>query len=392
MRTMGPGQRNTWQNALKELHMHGDHGDDKEPLQPRAMPADFYLSEDLTARETEQLFVQGWICVGRTDEVENSGDYYTLNVFDEPLVVIRTDNNEVKVLSNVCRHRGSVVMQDSGNTRKLSCPYHKWTYALDGKLLAAPLLDSGEHAIDKKTCALPSFRTAFWMGFIFVNLDGKAEAFEDHIVGLDAYVKNYHVEQMRTVQVGPETWPVNWKCLAENFMEGYHLTPVHLNTLHPMTPTKLCEKIPGGTGYTGYKSHYSENFEGREPFHPDMTNEERNQSMMVWIYPSFVAAVSPNSTVYMSITPAGAEALQTRWGVAAREELFDTEGEGDAKARYEFAASFNAEDKARLIDMQRGLHSRFSGQGPMKVRSGISTTMLPGSSKVRKQTESIYQQ
>ena len=93
-----------------------------------------------------------------------------------------------------------------------------------------------------------------------------------------------------------------------------------------------------------------------------MTEEERKQSMMVWIYPSFVAAISPNSTVYMSITPTGNEELQTRWGVAAREELF---GDGEARARYEFAQSFNAEDKARLIDMQHGLRSRFATRGPL---------------------------
>jgi len=143
-------------------------------------------------------------------------------------------------------------------------------------------------------------------------------------------------------------------------MEGYHLTPVHRDTLHPMTPTRLCEKIPGGAGFTGYKSHYNESFAGRTQYHPDMTEEERSLSMMVWIYPGFVAAISPNSAVYMSITPTGATELQTRWDVIAREAVFAA---GEAEERLEFAKSFNLEDRMRLLDVQKGLASRFATRG-----------------------------
>jgi len=198
------------------------------------------------------------------------------------------------------------------------------------------------------------------MGWVFVNLSGDAEAFESQIIGLNDYVKNYHPEQMRSVGAVTESWPLNWKCLAENFMEGYHLTPVHRDTLHPMTPTRLCEKIPGGAGFTGYRSHYNKSFKGRSQYHPDMTEIERSQSMMVWIYPGFVAAISPNSAVYMSITPNSALTLQTRWDVIAREEVFDS---GEAHERMEFARSFNKEDRERLIDVQKGLSSRFATRG-----------------------------
>jgi len=143
-------------------------------------------------------------------------------------------------------------------------------------------------------------------------------------------------------------------------MEGYHLTPVHQKTLHPMAPTRLCEKIPGGSGYTGYKSHYNESYEGRNEAHPDMTEEERRQSMMVWIYPGFVVALSPNSAVYMNITPTGPTDLQVRWDVIARPETFES---GEARDRFEFAASFNAEDRERLLDVQKGLSSRFADRG-----------------------------
>lgn len=343
----------SWQAALGAIARG-------EEQTPRAMPAGFYNDPNVLDFEIEHLFLNGWLCVGRADEVPQPGDYFTLEMLGEPLVITRDKDNQVRVLSNVCRHRGSIIMKGSGNSAKFTCPYHKWTYALDGKLMAAPLMDEST-GLDTKACALPSFRTAEWMGYVFVNLDGKAEDFADSVQGINPYVKNYHNEEMLTVQAGPEHWPVNWKLLAENFLEGYHLTPVHLNTLHPMCPTKLCEKVEGGPGFTGYKAHYSDNFEGRAPFHPDTTEEERNLSMMVWIYPGFVAAFSPNSTVFMSITPTGPDSLQTRWGVAAHKDTFES---GEAQQRYDFAGSFNAEDKERLVDVHKGLSTtRYSGRG-----------------------------
>jgi len=326
---------------------------------PKSMPPSFYTHPDLAPSEIDAMFINGWVCVGRADEIPNPGDYYTLELFNEPLIITRNKDDSVVVLSKVCRHRGSQILTDRGNSKRFTCPYHRWTYKLNGELMAAPLVDKTE-GFDKKQCALPSFSVHVWFGWIFVNLSGTADSFEHSVHGLDPYVQNYHPEEMKSIGPSGEYWPLNWKCLAENFMEGYHLTPVHRNTLPPMTPTRLCEKIPGGAGYTGYKSHYNETFKGRSQYHPDMTDEEKSQSMMVWVYPGFVAAISPNSAVYMSITPVGATDLHTRWDVIARESVFES---GEAEERLEFARSFNQEDRERLLDVQKGLASRFATRG-----------------------------
>jgi len=323
------------------------------------MPPSFYKDANMLPVEVEEIFINGWICVGRTDEIPNIGDYFTIDMFDEPLIVTRNKDADVVVLSNVCRHRGSQLLTGQGNSKRITCPYHRWSYDQDGKLLAAPIVDKTE-GFDKARCSLPKFNTHIWYGWVFVNLSGTAENFEESVAGVDQYVRNYHAEDFRSVQPTIEHWPLNWKCLAENFMEGYHLTPVHTKTLHPMTPTRLCEKIPGGKGFTGYKARYNTNFEGRSEAHPDMTEEEKRLSMMVWIYPGFVMALSPNSAVYMSITPTGPTDLQVRWDVIARPETFDS---GEAKRRFEFATSFNAEDRERLLDVQKGLSSRFAERG-----------------------------
>ncbi|MEM6933395.1 MAG: aromatic ring-hydroxylating dioxygenase subunit alpha, partial [Pseudomonadota bacterium] len=207
---------------------------------PVSMPPAFYRAEDVLDAETEQVFLPGWICVGRGDEIPETGDFYTLDVIGEPLIVTRAKDG-IRVLSNVCRHRGSRLAEGHGRTKRFSCPYHAWTYALDGGLIRAPLVEN-QPGFDRDACALPGFPVAHWMGWIFVNLDRAAAPLLPQLTDLDPLVRNYHAEEMRVIDVAVEEWAVNWKGLAENFMEGYHLTPVHLRTLHPMTPTRLCEK------------------------------------------------------------------------------------------------------------------------------------------------------
>ncbi|MEM7505803.1 MAG: aromatic ring-hydroxylating dioxygenase subunit alpha [Pseudomonadota bacterium] len=324
------------------------------------MPPPFYTSPEVQEAEIAQVFLPGWIALGRADEIPETGDFFTTEVIGEPLIVARGPDG-IRVLSNVCRHRGSRLVEGSGTTKRFLCPYHAWSYDLRGTLLRAPLVED-QPGFDRATCALPQFATAEWMGWIFVNLDGTAPPLLPQLRALDPLVRNYHPEEMRLAGSQTEEWAVNWKGLAENFMEGYHLTQVHRSTLHPMTPTRLCRKSANGPAFTTYKAHYDPAFEGRREYHSDMTTEERALSMMVWIYPGFVTAISPNSAVYMTLTPTGPQSVQTRWGVVARGATF----EGDeAAARLAFAAAFNAEDKARLLDMQRGLNSRFATSGPL---------------------------
>ncbi|MEM0921867.1 MAG: aromatic ring-hydroxylating dioxygenase subunit alpha [Pseudomonadota bacterium] len=325
------------------------------------MPPAFYRAEEVLETEIERVFLPGWLCLGRASDIPEPGDYIALEILDEPLILVRDREGCVRVLSNVCRHRGSRLAIGAGRTKRFLCPYHAWAYGLDGALLRAPLVEE-QPWFDRAECALPSFPVTEWMGWIFVNLDGTAPDMAPQLAGLDPFVRNYHPEEMRSIGQAAETWDVNWKCLAENFMEGYHLTQVHRKTLHPMTPTKLCEKTANGAAFTTYKAHYDPKFSGRGEAHPDMTAEERRLSMMVWIYPGFVAAISPNSAVYMALTPTGPESVETRWGVIGRQEIF---AGGEAEARLAFAEAFNAEDKARLIDMQKGLASRFATGGPL---------------------------
>ena len=199
---------------------------DLDESQARSLPAGFYASEAFLELEKEEIFRREWVCLGRVDEVAKRGDYFTTQLLDEPLIVVRGLDNKVRVLSNVCRHRSSVIVEGKGTAKHFVCPYHAWTYANDGQLLRAPYMDQVK-GFKVEGCRLPEFSTEVWRGFLYVNLDGNAKPLAPRLRGLEPYVMNFHPEDMVFQTVQDEVWPTNWKSLAENFMEGYHLSNVH---------------------------------------------------------------------------------------------------------------------------------------------------------------------
>ena len=124
----------------------------------RTMPPQFYTSPEILALEKENLFHTEWICLGHVGEIPDPGDYFTTELVGEQLIVCRDQDGEVRVLSNVCRHRGNLVAEGKGNRRSFVCGYHAWTYDLDGALKTAPLMSKTKN-FDKEKCNLPQMKT-----------------------------------------------------------------------------------------------------------------------------------------------------------------------------------------------------------------------------------------
>jgi phenylpropionate dioxygenase-like ring-hydroxylating dioxygenase large terminal subunit len=144
----------------------------------------------------EALFRREWVCLGRAEEVSRPGDYFTTSLLDEPLLVCRNKKDEVVVLSNVCRHRGSLIASGSGNKHRFSCPYHAWTYTNDGQLVGAPHM--GEVSEFSLTdYGLPKFSSEVWQGFIYVNLDGTAAPLSQRLAKLESSIAGYQVQNMQ---------------------------------------------------------------------------------------------------------------------------------------------------------------------------------------------------
>ena len=342
----------------------GIDGDDYQHA--RSMPVEFYTSPEFLEYEKEYLFRRQWACLGRVEELPNPGDYFTTQLVDEPLLVTRSDDHTIRVLSNVCRHRGMVVAYDKGNAQNFRCPYHHWTYDIEGKLLAAPLIEKRDD-FDQKKCALPEFKSEIWNGFIYVNLDGDAPPLTPRLAGLDQEIDCYKVAETELVYCEEQVWPTNWKCLVENFMEGYHLSSVHLKTLHPVTPTRLCQHIPAGDAYMGYYSNFPPDLPQRGLYPPGLSDEQRQRSVMFAVLSSHVAGSGGHITTFICIQPEGVDHVRGKIGLAYyhASEVPDEEKE----QAVDLFKRTMLEDKEQLTNLQRGLKSHYYQPGPLAGRN-----------------------
>ena len=139
----------------------------------RAMPPSVYTSDEFLNAELEHVFKKDWFCVTRADALANPGDYTTLELAGQPIMVIRDGDGQLRAQSNVCLHRMSTLLEGSGNTRSIVCPYHAWTYNLNGSLRGAPAMNLNE-SFCKDGYKLPQVRCEEWLGWVMITLNPDA--------------------------------------------------------------------------------------------------------------------------------------------------------------------------------------------------------------------------
>ncbi len=199
------------------------------------LPPACYTDPAFFAAERERLFLREWLPVGREEDVPAPGDYVCTDRFGEPLVVVRDAEGVLHALSRVCRHRGMPVVEGRGRRRSFQCPYHLWTYGLDGRLLGAPEMERAA-GFDRDACRLPSLRLECWEGWIFVNFDPGAAPLGAALEPLRRRLAPWRLGAMRTAATLAYDSPWNWKVMVENFLESYHHVGPHRDTLQPLFP------------------------------------------------------------------------------------------------------------------------------------------------------------
>jgi glycine betaine catabolism A len=214
------------------------------------LPSEWYLSQDIFALEREHIFFKEWICVGREEEIPKPGDHKVLDLYGESILLLRNNEHELRAFYNVCRHRGAqlcpVGEQENSNDRvplkggvvggkAILCPYHAWSYDLNGRLIRAPHLTS-EMGLNLEDIRLHPVASESWGGFIFLHLSPEqAKPFSQHI-GLSAEsFKRYPLAELVVSKTLSYHVNANWKVLCENYNECYHCGPVH---------PELCQLVP----------------------------------------------------------------------------------------------------------------------------------------------------
>lgn len=326
---------------------------------PRSLPGWAYCDADVFRTEWAGPLRDGWHCLGRVDEVPEPGDYFTVTLLDEPLLVIRGDDGRVRSLSNLCRHRGMPLAEGRGNARRLVCSYHAWTYGRDGALLRAARMENA--AFDPAACHLPEFPCEIWQGFLYTSLAAGPAPFAPPLAPLGAVLDRYQSADFRLVHVAQEDWATNWKCLVENFMEGYHLSVVHPQTLHGYTPTGLARKTVSGPGFTSYAANYPDGTD-RGQGAPGLTKEERQRSFLFSVFPCQVASQAASLLVSLTILPRAPDRITVKWTMSVRGDDLDDATIAQRIALWE---TVNREDREKLERMQPALASRHADGGPL---------------------------
>jgi phenylpropionate dioxygenase-like ring-hydroxylating dioxygenase large terminal subunit len=359
------------------------------------LPAQAYTSEEFFAWELDHLLRPGWQCVAHVSQIPNAGDFLNLDLLGEPLIVVRDKNDAVCVLSRVCPHRAMDIMPegfgydghaaaprdgrpDCGHTRLFLCPYHAWTFELDGGLKACPEMhEAADFCRDQ--FALKSFRTEVWNGFIFVNLDGNAPPLAEGLGEMAADLAPFRLERMKLIVAREWDCPFNWKVLVENFMESYHHLGIHHKTLQPMMPARDTwteqERRHYVRAHLPYKDSVREeyqalaargDFSSALPPLPGLTGQQQSEWGLFLATPTFLLATAPDRVIWYRLQPLGPDRLKLLTTTLLDPDAMASPQADAWRARAaEQLTAFHLEDMEVCTAVQRGLYA--SGWQPGRL-------------------------
>ncbi|RGP35781.1 aromatic ring-hydroxylating oxygenase subunit alpha [Pseudotabrizicola alkalilacus] len=332
-----------------------------------AMPKSVYTSPDFAALEQQHIFAREWLCAGRADALPNPGDYLTMEISGEPIIILRDREGTLRGLSNVCRHRMSTLLEGRGNTRAIVCPYHAWTYNLDGTLRGAPAMTLNE-GFCKDQIALPKVRVENWLGWIMVTLNPDAPAPSEALSDVENLVGYLGMEHYVEAFREEFHWNTNWKVLAENFMESYHLPVCHEGTIGG---TVDLLKMTCPEGFPSFNYHYIVKNDSlpltlAHPSNTTLTGDERRITWLVSVYPALLITLTPGYFWYLCLTPDGPGKVNVLFGGGLAPDWA-----ADPQAPAHFAAlkalldDVNIEDKGCVERVYRGLCADMSSPGAL---------------------------
>ncbi len=358
--------------------------EEAESLLPQA-----YTSQAFFDWEVKHVFQAEWYCLAHVSQIPAIGDFLNLDLFGDPLIVVRDKSNTIQVLSRVCPHRAMDIMPPGfghdghgpaepregkpgcGHTRLFLCPYHSWTFELDGQLKACPEMQQAK-GFCRDDVGLRRYRSEVWQGFIFVNLDGQApKSVAEQYATLGEHLSKWNLADHQVVVEKEWDCPFNWKVLTENFMESYHHAGAHSTTLQPMMPARdtwneeerphyirchlpFKEKVRAEIAAAEAKGEQWDVF----PPIPGLQGEDRFEWGLFLGYPIFTFLVTPDAAVWYRIQPLGPNKLKLLTTVLASPAAvahpnFETMRAEMARQ----AVDFHLEDMEVCCAVQRGMYA-----------------------------------
>lgn len=344
----------------------------------RTLPASYYTSPELYEEERERIFARRWICVGREAEIPAAGDFLVREVAGESLIIVRDEEGEPRALYNVCRHRGTRMCEQAHGRFEggIRCPYHSWTYGLDGRLLRAPSMSDLE-GFDRESWPLFGAPVARWEGWLFVSLAADPEPFEEAFAPLIGRFARYNLSSLTVARRIEYDVRANWKLIFENYSECYHCSPVH-PALVRLTPAQSgANDLVDGPFLGGYMVLVDDagslTMSGRACGVPvgELPAEDQRRVYYYSILPNMLLSLHPDYVMAHTLRPDGP--ARTRVECAW---LFHPDTLRDASLDPDDGVKLwdqtNREDWHMCELSQLGVSSRAYRPGPYSPRESIS--------------------
>ncbi len=334
----------------------------------RGLPNACYIDSKAHAYEQKQVFTQGWVCVGFAIDAPNKGDVFPFECASMPLLMVRNAAHGLQIFHNVCRHRGHVLVDAPVNVKKaIACPYHRWTYGLDGALTATPHIGgAGKHAclgFDKEDVRLREVRSAEWFGLVFVDLSDAAENFGTFISPLAERWSAF--TNLSLTHTGDDcsvefVLDCNWKLAVENYCESYHLPWVHPG-LNSYSPLQQHHNIVAAT-YSGQRSDKytpsGANGNAEFPGAPSLPDFWNTGAEYLSLFPNVLLGIHRDHFFAVLIQPESPGRTKERMEIFYFDEVVKNEMFAAArKTNRELWQSVFAEDQPVVEGMHRGRSS-----------------------------------
>lgn len=347
-------------------------------LGAQTLPGRYFTSPELFAEEREKIFLQNWLCVGRESQIARPGQYFLQGIGPESVIILRDRQNEVRAFHNVCRHRGTRLCEDHAGqfSGTIQCPYHAWTYTLDGQLVGAPSADTIED-FDKGDWPLHPVAVATWEGFVFINLAADPEPFAEAFAPLKGRFSRFNLAGLAAHRRIDYDLMCNWKFVVQNYSECYHCPLVHPALVKLSPPTSGENDLISGPFLGGFMdivdASESLTMSGRScgVMVGDLPQDDLKRVYYYSLFPNMLLSLHPDYVMYHTIWPKGPGST-----LVTCEWLFHPDTLRDP--------AFNPEDGVAFWDLtnrqdwhvcelsQAGVQSRSYTPGPYSRREGLS--------------------
>jgi Rieske 2Fe-2S family protein len=341
----------------------------------KTLPQRYFVSPEIFAKEQEKIFSAQWGLVGHQSQIAKAGDYLVQEVAGESLIILRDQKGEVRAFYNVCRHRGTRLCEDkNGHFSTIQCPYHAWTYGLDGRLIGVPHMDKVP-GFDKAEYSLHAVNLALWEGFIFVSLADAPNPPEKAFAPLAGKFTHWNLAKLRSARRIEYDVRANWKVIFENYSECYHCPGVH-PALQRLTPYDLAENDlcegPFLGGFMPITKGHSLTMTGNACALSvgDIKAEEHDRVFYYSIFPNMLLSMHPDYVMVHQLRPQspGQTLILCDWFF--HPEAFDRPDFHPDDA-IDFWDMTNKQDWHVCELSQQGIASRAYQPGPYSTRESI---------------------